>query len=244
MPDVSKFAHLVRPTMLSGLCVMVPVPFLDEVLLRRVRKGMIHGILRKRGIELDPAVIRPVYTGLSGGCLEKVFGLVFKGVTTILRKLLRTVLFFLAIRASAVAMMETLLIGRTLDRVLAGETPANLALTKEEAQRIRTAFEEALSGSDRRILVRSMKAGWRHIGGIRHLGKALAGRFRKGGEGEEIRTEDLDAEELAAVEQGSADLERELEKREVRTFLADFDGRFDAALARLRSSLEAGSDPN
>ncbi len=231
MPDVSKFAHLVRPTMLSGLCVMVPVPFLDEVLLRRVRKGMIHGIFRKRGVDLDPAVARPVYTGLSSGCLTKAFGFVFKAVTAILRKVLRTVLFFLAIRASATAMMETFLIGRTLERVLAGESPARLPLSKAETQRVRVAFEDALSGSDRRILVRSMKAGWRHVGGIRHLGRTLAGRFRKGDEVEEIRLEDLDAEERAAVEQGAEDIERELEKREVRDFLADFDARFDAYLA-------------
>lgn len=227
--------NLFRSTMLSGLCSMVPVPFLDDILLKRVRKGVVHRILQKHGSNLNPETIEPVYAGPPRGCLAKAIGLIFSAIKKLIKKLVKTIFFFLAIRSAALDMVETYLLGRTVDRYVERDFFEGKSDVGAEALRFREAFNQALSGSDRRILAQGMRQVWSRGGGMKAVAKAVAGRFKGGSEEDEIQPEDLSAEEREAVEKGGLDIEKEVNKKEVQQFLAQFDERFDKALAKRES---------
>lgn len=228
--------NLIRSTVMSGLCSIVPVPFLDDVLLKRVRRGLVHRLLEAHGSDLNLESIKPVYAGPSRGCLATVVGLVFSAIKKLIKKLVKTVFFFLAIRSAALEMVETFLLGRTVDRYLDRGYFKNTSDPGAQVLRFREAFEAALSGSDRRILARGMRQVWSQAGGMKTVAKAFAGKFKQGSEEDEIQPEDLPPEQREAVEQGGRDLEKEMTRKEVREFLAEFDKRFDEALARREST--------
>ncbi len=218
--------------MLSGLCSVVPVPFLDDILLRRVRKGLVHRILQKHGSDLNPETIKPVYAGPPRGCLGTAVGLVFSAIKKLIKKLVKTVFFFLAIRSAALDMVETYLLGRTVDRYLERDFFRFESDPGGEVIRFREAFDKALAGSDRRLLARGMRQVWKRSGGMKVAVKALVGKFREGSEEDEIQPEDLSAEPREVVEKGGQDLEEEMSRKEVQEFLAEFDARFDRAMER------------
>ena len=225
---------LIRSSVLSGAASIVPVPFLDDLLLKKIRKGLVHRVLKDNGISTDPDTFRTYFAGESKGCLATAFGLIFSLIRKVLKKLLRTVFFVFAVRASGVEMMQTYLIGRTLDRkieegLITGETSGE-ALSRP----MRAAFKEAMSGSDRRIFLQTMQQVWRTVASDRGAVRSLIRRLRtneNSGDSDEIAPGDLEPAEKEVLEKSRSVFERSLENPDVQTFLHEFDRRFDASLS-------------
>lgn len=147
------FRQLTFHSVLGGLCPLVPVPFLDDWLLGRVKRWMVADLDRALDTGLDPEA-RIVLAGgrdawrapgCAGGCLwvlEKV-------VVKMLVKLFRTVLYFLAVRdglhAATEVFHEGYLAAHGLRRT---PLPGDPALQREHAGRLRTATLETVEGMD------------------------------------------------------------------------------------------------
>lgn len=221
-------AMILRSTALSGLCSLVPIPFLDDILIRRVRKGMIRKVLWRHGKEADSAVLRGFYERESRGCMATVFGLLFTLVKKTLRKFFRTIFFFLAVRAAALVMTETFLAGRTAERVLRGDSAVG---RDSEPDRIRSAFQNALKGSDREILSGAI-VGARTItfGDRGFLRRNRSVTAESSERNDPLDPEDFPDGERRKIQRISVQLRKALESPAVQEFLSRFDRRFDAAL--------------
>ena len=105
--------------LLSGLAQFIPLPFADDIADQQMRKRMLSVLLRRRGRDFDVEEIRPLYTGLRGGLIRKA-GSVTRGLLLKpIRKLFRTVFFFLTFRRALLEATGALLLGHTIDRLLA-----------------------------------------------------------------------------------------------------------------------------
>jgi len=95
----------------SGLAAAVPVPFLDDHLVRLARRRMVAELAQRHGLELTAAEVHH----LSGterkstwGCLVGVLiGALFKVTVKLLRRLFRTLLFWLTLKDASDAASKT-----------------------------------------------------------------------------------------------------------------------------------------
>lgn len=97
----------------TGAYEFIPLPFLDEWLIKRQRRGMVESILGRRGITCDeqvPAEIVGSGRSLMGRMGSLARGLVLKP----LRKLFRSVFFWLTARNAARTAVVTYLLARFL----------------------------------------------------------------------------------------------------------------------------------
>src|SRR5688572_30437195 len=140
--------------MLVGLCQFIPVPFVDDWIQQRLLERVVRCVLRGRGRMFPAEDLRPLYTsqhGLLGTAGSAARALVLKPM----KKLFRTVLIVFGARRAALEAAEVLLLGHTLDRLLAAGwlpdkgTPED---RRAQAQRIGKAVARAWRGADRRAL--------------------------------------------------------------------------------------------
>ncbi|HVS14217.1 MAG TPA: hypothetical protein VMV46_09850 [Thermoanaerobaculia bacterium] len=95
----------------SGLAAIVPVPFLDDHLVRLSRRRMVAELARAHGIVMGPAELHHLTgterrTGL--GCLIVVLiGATFKIAVKVLRRFFRTLLFWLTVKDASDAASQT-----------------------------------------------------------------------------------------------------------------------------------------
>lgn len=230
--SVPKASPLLQRTLMTGICSMVPVPFLDDLLITKTRKGLVHRILRDHSLKIPVSELETYYAGFSRGCLIRTVGLVFTVIRKVLRKILRTVFFFLAIRRATLEMTETFLLGRTLDRCIQSGLLDGDSLDRQNVEAMRTAFESANRRSDLRMFAGAMRSAWVSIAGNRSVVRSLVQRFRKDAqsvEEDELQPADLSQSEQDVLEKGEAVLAEKLEKSRVKEFLHSFDARFDKA---------------
>ena len=98
------FRRLVFYSVTSGLCALVPVPFLDDHLVRQTRRRMVREMAGARGVTMSEREV----LHLSGteperawGCVGFVLKFAFKLAIKSLQTIYRTVLFFLAAKKAA-----------------------------------------------------------------------------------------------------------------------------------------------
>ncbi|MAS96661.1 MAG: hypothetical protein CMO55_26015 [Verrucomicrobiales bacterium] len=218
-------------TVLSAPCALVPVPFLDDILLAKVRKGMVHRVLRENGVLTDPRRMKVVYAGISKGCFLTVIGLAGSLVVKIFKKLFRTIFFIFAVRGAALEMTETYLLGRVVIRCAERGWYSDPDTCREQALHTRAAFNKAMNGTDGRVFVKAMKAVWRGAASSKSVVKRLAKHLVRGSKSSpEVGEEDLTSEDRRVVEEGEKSVNRQLRQKEVQEFLAKFDERFDRYL--------------
>ncbi len=226
--------QLLRATVLSGLCSVVPVPFLDDFLLRCTRKGLVLRIYEMNGVApLSKDVQRILYDGSKQGCLAAGVGLIFSVVKKIIKKAFKTVFFFLAVRSAALDMAETFLLGRTLDRCLKRGLLTGAKVDAQEVHQVRAAFKEAMSSSEQRVFAAAMKRVWKSLKGRRDLVRRLASlakRWRRNGREVAMEASELPQDMQNSIDKESRSLSSELESSQVQEFLARFDEHFDSAL--------------
>ena len=111
--DIGVGARFHLSSLGTGAYEFIPLPFLDEWLINRQRRRMVETILGRRGITYDPQV--PSEFVGSGRSLWSRMGSITRGLLLKpLRKLFRSVLFWLTARNAARTAIVTYLLARFL----------------------------------------------------------------------------------------------------------------------------------
>lgn len=131
----------------TGVSEFIPIPFLDEWIIKKQRQAMIGMILAQRGITFEkqvPALLTSSGRTLTGRLGSMTRGLILKP----LKKLFRTVFFWLAARNAARTAMATYFLARFLQHP--GIVPHALGqhLTAERARFLGKMFREISEGID------------------------------------------------------------------------------------------------
>ena len=155
----------------SSLAVVVPVPFLDEHLVRVMRRRMVRELARERGIALRETEVRL----LAGqrppwptGCALFVT-LYVKTAFWLLRRLFRTVFFWLTLQDVSNAASFTFHEGFLLRRALRDVEPQGLAPAgvagepppRPEIVRLRACIERVVAEVDPRPLTQAFRGAFR-----------------------------------------------------------------------------------
>lgn len=231
----SKTDLLTSYSVLSGFASFVPVPFLDDYLLGRIRKSLVRRLLKRGESPISLLSVKEIYAGPSKGWLVSAVGFVLIPVKKILKKLLRTFFFFLAVRRASLDSMETYLLGRAIERSLEKGLLLVQGSAEAEVPMIRSAFEAAARGADRHLLVATTRKMWKSLRSMLPDFTAFR-RLRSSREGsEEIIPEALSGTSQEVLLEGQRRFEKVLESDEMKLFLYGFDSRFDEALAASRT---------
>ena len=131
------FRRLTLYSVSSAVCAVIPIPFLDDHLLRRTRRRMVREIATEHGLTLDPTWLHHL-SGTEGksalGCfIGTLFGLFFKLVYKLVRRVFRSLMFFLAIKDGADAASRTFHEGYLL-RAALPELKQRLGVLKERGE--------------------------------------------------------------------------------------------------------------
>ncbi|MEM7809012.1 MAG: hypothetical protein AAF561_12960, partial [Planctomycetota bacterium] len=223
---VSHFA------LLAGLCQFIPIPFADDLAGQNVRRRMVGVLLDRRGRTYDVDDVEPLYAGpgksLVGRAGSFAKGLVLKPM----KKLLRTVFFVAIIRQAILATAEVLMLGHTIDRLLAQDWLPNDApkeTLEAEAEQIVVAVSGVMSSPERRGLVTL----------VRRMARVLRDRDRSDTDLPDVTDGDaeaaLDDGQRRDLDTASAKLANRLEDETGRSILARVDAAVDARLAKLNA---------
>ncbi|MEO1370529.1 MAG: hypothetical protein AAFX50_25385 [Acidobacteriota bacterium] len=172
-PAAAGLHEIVGHGLLSGLCPLVPIPFLDDWLRDVVRRNLVRRLAAAAGLALEPGAVEILACGYSPvtargcveGCLRStvmwpfrfLFRLVFK-------KILRKLVFVLAIKDSAdtfsATFHEAYLVRHAFSlEPLTDDTPAG------EWIAVRRAIEDVRDEVDHRpierIASRAIRGSWR-----------------------------------------------------------------------------------
>lgn len=143
--------RIVFHSILGGLTALIPVPWVDDWAGNWVRRRMVRELFQQRGIPLEEPVLRslvPEGTEPSRGCLYQALWITvvlpFRLAVYLLRRVLRTILFFIAAKQAADRMSRIFHEGYLLDASLRhgwlGE-----AVTVERSGQVRAACSEVLA---------------------------------------------------------------------------------------------------
>lgn len=141
----------------TGAYKLVPVPFLDDWLIRKHRERVIRSLLKAQKITYDPEVPGILSGGaktLSERLVSIAKGLLLKPI----KKLLRTVLFWISIRAAARTALSTLLLTRFVQLPSFSQRFSEQHLTKDEAILLAQAFVTASTYPDHRVIAKSLRS--------------------------------------------------------------------------------------
>lgn len=158
--DFQAFRTVTFHAVVAGLAPLIPVPFLDDWVLGRIRRRMVEELARRQ----EPGLTAEEVAVLAGaedrrrrpGCFAGLAWLLGKLTLTLTRKLFRKVLYVLAVRegvhTAARTFHEGYLVLRTLERHPrpdAGTARAATLATLEEIdlRPIRRAMGRAFRGS-------------------------------------------------------------------------------------------------
>lgn len=240
-PDDRVVRDLIsRCALFTGLAVLVPVPFLDDILVGRSRAHLVAGLLKLHGRDTDPRRLRPLWSG--GGCLSGCLLFPLKLIIWPLKKLLKTLFFVLTLRSAALQIGRTMALGRQVDRQLrAGKLAPSAATPPDpltaEATRARVAFDLAYAGIDRVVLLRALEVAFRGVLDLPRVATGLARRvLRRDAGDEDAAVAALPPEERQAVASAADRLEAVLDDPAVRTVLEGLDRRFDEHLRALEAA--------
>ncbi len=157
----------------TGALEFLPVPFLDEWLIKRQRRGMVADILEKRSIRFDADVPNLLVGG--GRAFLVRLGSMTRGLfMKPLKKLFRTVLFWFTARSAARTAMVTYFLARFLHHP--GLVEDGDYLTEERARDLSEVFADVSKNIDLQALK----------GGLRQLTKMF-------GQSKEVRGEEVSA---------------------------------------------------
>lgn len=190
-----------RQSFQTGAFEFIPLPFVDDWLIVRERRLLVEKILKGRGVSFEKTVPKLLADGGKRSLLGKLGGLVRALVMKPLRKVLKTFLFWLAIRRAVLNVLETYFLARfaNLPEVNSEQGP----ITKEQAGVMGKQFSQVVKKLDRRFAKEGTRRLWQLM------------KQKKQEQGESLSREQV---------------EQELEK-EAPGILADFDRRMREALA-------------
>jgi len=139
--------HVHGASLGTGASEFIPVPFLDEWMIKKQRRAMVGMILAESGITFEKGV--PALLTGSGRTLIGRLGSMARGlILKPLKKLFRTVLFWLAARNAARTAMTTYFLARFLQHPGIVPAGAGRHLTEERARFLGQVFREISEGID------------------------------------------------------------------------------------------------
>lgn len=196
------FRRLTFFSLLAGLCPLIPVPFVDDWVLSRVRLRMGREILAVRGLEASREQLRRL-AGLESrdfwqGCLSTAVLLpLFKLVVYLVKKVIRKVVLILTLKECSDRFSEAFHEGFLLHgATLLGDLGKGGKVLPEAAAAVRQGIVQACEEVDPRPIHQLVKRG---LGGSRWLlvtgSRRLARLFRRGREDSEATEEGLRSEE-------------------------------------------------
>ena len=222
--------------LLGGLCQFIPIPFADDLAERQVRRRLVGVLLDRRGRRaVDAGDLKPLWAGTDGGAAARVGGF-FKGLLLKpIKKALRTVFFVATFRKAILESTEALLLGHTLDRLLAagwfadGEAEAGL---RDEADRLARAMQRAWGEADKRALASLVRRSAAYLKGWWQEGDEdpAAPDATKAADAEALERS-LSAGQQQRLDRAAGELEKRLADEHGRSLLSRFDAAVDAALA-------------
>ena len=221
--------------LLSGLCQFIPVPFADDAADRQVRKRLVGNLLVQRGRSFDVDRVKPLYAGPSKGIVGSTFsiakGLILKPV----KKLLRTVFFVVTIRRAILETANALLLGHTLDRLMADGWFADDASQDElrsQASRVERAVAAATASPERRGLTTLIRATARRYWPGRQADEVVPGTDGRAVD-PEAALSDAGRERLGKA---AKDLDGQLDSGEGQSALSQLDAVVDRHLGAIRQT--------
>ncbi len=223
---------------LATACNFIPVPFVDDILRKRVLHFMVRQTQRDHGRTYSSTHLSPLYSDAGGcirGCLFLMIKVPFKLLTFPIRKIMA---WLGAAHRLSKDLTTMILLGRSLDRCMASGRLANdtpPALLREEARLIRLAFDEAADGFDVGVLSDLVGTA---VGKASGLWSAAARSLRRVFAGTKLGdiVSPVDDAERAVIDEGAERLEQALSEPEAVEMLEAFDRAFDERLEGLRES--------
>ena len=222
--------------LLASVARMVPVPFLDDILRERALQLMVSRTLKAHGRMYSSSKVTPLWgdsRGCAEGCLVFVLTLPVKLLLFPLRKI---TVWIMAVKYIATDLSEAVLLGRALDHTLSrGQLPAAAedGLLHEDAARIRLAFDNALKGTDMKLLKSALFAALRSVKGLPSAALAALRKLRK--QEDTDPTAGLSGAQKETVEKGTSAIRAVLESEEIAPMLERFDQTFADNLRILES---------
>jgi hypothetical protein len=152
--------RVARAAAIHGAASLLPIPLLDEWIAARARRDVVEAVLREEGRARPVQELAPLYED-QGTFLQGCLMLPVKLILIPIKKILRTIFFVLAIRAVSLEVAYVLHFARAIERCLErGLFPDDqpLPVVREQAGRVRVAFERSFAGVD--LLALRHALGW------------------------------------------------------------------------------------
>lgn len=181
----------------GALCTLVPIPFLDDLLMRRTRRRLVREVARHHAVALhgnEVATLSQTRAQSFWGCVGFAASLVVRFPLKLLRRLFRTLLFFLAVRDATSAATrlfhESILLELGLE-AWPGESPVEISAQTTgpaaPAQRLRAAIDRTWTEVDPRPIRQTVRAtlrgSWSLVRsaarGFARTARATVGRARR-----------------------------------------------------------------
>lgn len=100
--DFPAFRQVTFYGVVSGLCPLIPVPFLDDWVLHRVRERMVRDLAGRQGADLSEEEVATLAGAGEGfrfpGCFATLGWVLRKVVLKLIKKIFRKVIYILAVR--------------------------------------------------------------------------------------------------------------------------------------------------
>ncbi|MBA3548266.1 MAG: hypothetical protein H0T76_17430 [Nannocystis sp.] len=178
---------------LAGLCPLIPIPYLDEMVIRRIWRRMFRALFDAHGLELGPAGAKLLTRQPS-----RLRGAAASVAWLPLRRLLRKVAYVLAIKDCADVAVAVFHDGWLMAHVLQdsqkiagpGRSPTDPAVLKRIRKAMLRTYEEVDPAPLRRALVGSFHGA---RVGARHALEAVKRALRREPIAEEQHGDDVDA---------------------------------------------------
>ncbi len=235
------FARISHHALLAGLCQFIPIPFADDAVEMRVRRAMVKKLLAARGVAYPHKQVEALWEGPPRSIAAKAGGFAKSLVLKPLKKVLRTVLLFLTVRRAILTAAEVLLLGHTVDRLIAdGRLGHDLAPEPRTANAIAAerAVREVIASPERRGIVKLVRESARLLKGI---GKDADAADRPAAtaavDDDEAVEQSLTADERRRLDAASGDLAGKLQDDRGRSVLAQLDAQVDRRMREQTSGV-------
>ena len=164
---IRSFNNLTLHALSCGLAAIVPIPFVDDLLKRRLRRNWVRQITLQHGVELDDLSVDHIagIRHLQGWtrALTFVYNLTVKLAFKLVRRIFRNIFFFLAIKDAADAASDAFHRGYLEELAVARlETDTSSTRPASEQQLIATgwAIDRACKETDTRAVQRTLKGAY------------------------------------------------------------------------------------
>ena len=220
---------------LAGLCPLIPIPFLDDVIIKRLRKRMIRGQLTRAGLEPAGAQIN-LFTHEASQI--RLLGCLFGAVWVVVKKVLRKLIYVFAIKdcvdnASRVV-HHGWLVQYALNRgALDAQT---LQHGNESIKRVRDAVLHASDNLDTRPFNQALKRLFRGSSALIKGAAVAVGRILRGADRRQVASLDQALDGLGEREVGEVERvldEMVLELVGQKGYLRQLEQAFDETLESL-----------